>query len=69
MSHSTKPRKTKSQGQNASAQSANTSPPQADPQSEMLQRWEVESQKNNLPYTEWRWYPQDPKAKDTKGKF
>lgn len=45
-----------------SAQSTNTPPPLAESQSEMLQRWEVESQKSNLPYTEWRWYPQDPKV-------
>ncbi|ROW09752.1 hypothetical protein VMCG_02413 [Cytospora schulzeri] len=69
MSHSVKPRKSKSQGQHASAQPTNAPPPPAESQSEMLQRWEIESQKNNLPYTEWRWYPQDPKAKDAKEKY
>ncbi|KUI54774.1 hypothetical protein VP1G_10636 [Cytospora mali] len=68
MSHATKPRKAKSQGRSTSCQPSNASPPPASSQSAMLQRWEVESQKNNLPFTDWRWLPQDSKTKETNGK-
>ncbi|ROW08082.1 hypothetical protein VPNG_06033 [Cytospora leucostoma] len=69
MSHAVKSRKAKSHGQSTSGQSTKTSPPPASTQSEMLQRWQVESEKSNLPINEWRFLPQDAKTKETKGKF